>query len=119
MDTKTEQASRAVGSGDLLGVLREIAQEMRECESQCVHAPKAKSMYGARAFRIEAAIVAIEAREEIAVAAGDFVHNIEHRHVTGGAAVRDDGCYMRLRGATTRAGFYSPNHRICDTSKSA
>lgn len=50
-----------------------------------------------------------DALRELAIAAGDFVHNIEHQHVTGGAAVRDDGCYMRLRGMTTRAGFYSPN----------
>lgn len=35
-------------------------------------------------------------------AAQDFVSNVEAGHVYGAGPVRDDGCYMRLRGAVSR-----------------
>lgn len=53
--------SPGVGSSDLLGVLDEIAKEMRACESQCIHAEKAKAMYARRAEKIEAALKEIRA----------------------------------------------------------
>ena len=46
----------SVGSGALVRRLEEIAAEQRGCESQCIHAPKAKAMYARRAADIEATL---------------------------------------------------------------
>jgi len=61
---KTTDSKIATPSG-LLGVLREIAEEMRSCESQCIHAPKAKAMYAGRAETIEAALVEVASFREL------------------------------------------------------
>lgn len=64
-DAHEEEQTASVGSGPLLGVLREIAEEMRSCESQCIHAPKAKAMYASRAEKIEVALVEVASLREL------------------------------------------------------
>ncbi|MBI5768735.1 MAG: hypothetical protein HZA93_13135 [Verrucomicrobia bacterium] len=44
----------------VIATLREIADEQRSCAAQCIHAPKAKATYTARAERIESAIKSVE-----------------------------------------------------------
>lgn len=54
-----------VGTDPLLRVLNEIAKEMRECESQCIHAEKAKAIYARRAEKVESALVEVAALRQL------------------------------------------------------
>lgn len=64
-------------SGAFLSVLREIAAEQRECEAQCIHAPKAKAMYARRAVEIETTIArAVAALDSASAAYSKHCENV-------------------------------------------
>lgn len=109
-DTKSAASANGVGCGALLGVLRSLAKEMRDCEAQCIHAPNVKALYASRAAEIEAALSPLDRLVEASKGLREVVEGVRsERWVADGRRLKDTREWCAFYSALANFKLSSPN----------